>query len=87
MITLQADDGTPGHNVSASVVVTIVKVKPSDGSPGVIHRSSPDIIGAILILVFCLVVTAGLIVIALKIYGKKKSKEDRIDIRSEVKKD
>jgi hypothetical protein len=84
MITLQADDGTPGHNVSASVVVTVVKVKPSEGSPDETIGSSLDILGAVLILVFCLVVTAGLVTIALKAYGKSRSKEARIEVRPEV---
>ena len=81
-ITLFADDGAPGHNVSASVNMTIMKPSGEDPIPNV-ERPPEDValMGAVMLAFFSILLFCGILILLLLIRKKRSAEELRMGLR------
>ena len=75
-ITLYVDDGTPGHNVSTSVNITIEEVRTDSGDPAVNETEEDDPLIAVIIVSIITIVVLALIFAALLMRYKKRKEEE-----------
>ncbi|MDG6225035.1 MAG: FG-GAP-like repeat-containing protein [Candidatus Thermoplasmatota archaeon] len=83
-ITLFADDGTPGHNVSTSVNMTILRPSGDDPVPNGEGRPEDDatLIGALMLAFFSILLFLGILVLLLLIRRKHSAKEFGYGLRT-----
>jgi hypothetical protein len=81
LITLFADDGDPGHNVSTNIVVTVHGTDQADGAVPGGSGGSADYPLLLLALAFFMIVALGGVIIAIMAYSKKRTVETRMDVK------
>jgi hypothetical protein len=75
-ITLYVDDGTPGHNISTFVNITIEEVQIDSGDPVVNETEEDDPLMAVIIVSIITIVVLALIFVALLMRYKKRKEEE-----------